>query len=98
MIVNRKACELLGYSSRELCEMHFGNLLANKNKMHVSALSEGQLNSEDGTVIILSGKVVDLCPKSGKNVAVSLWVRQIDHENRCLAVSIISLKSIILDM
>ncbi|ETN66264.1 hypothetical protein AND_001908 [Anopheles darlingi] len=88
LIVNRNACELLGYSSRELCEMEFTSLLFSKNKMHVSALAEGQLNSEDGTVIILSGKVVELCTKYDKNVAVSLWVRQIDTEGqRCLAVA-----------
>ncbi|XP_058829888.1 PAS domain-containing serine/threonine-protein kinase isoform X2 [Topomyia yanbarensis] len=87
LIVNRNACDLLGYNSKELCEMQFANLLPNKNKMHVSALAEGQLNSEDGTVIILSGKVVELCTKSGDNVAVSLWVRQIDNETRCLAVA-----------
>ncbi|XP_050094051.1 uncharacterized protein LOC126576789 [Anopheles aquasalis] len=88
LIVNRNACELLGYNSRELCEMEFTSLLFNKNKMHVSALAEGQLNSEDGTVIILSGKVVELCTKYDKNVAVSLWVRQIDTEGqRCLAVA-----------
>ncbi|XP_058123608.1 PAS domain-containing serine/threonine-protein kinase [Anopheles ziemanni] len=88
LIVNRNACELLGYSSRELCEMQFTTLLLNKNKMHASALAEGQLNSEDGTVIILSGKVVELCTKYDKNVAVSLWVRQIDNEGqRCLAVA-----------
>uniref|UniRef100_A0A182JX14 Protein kinase domain-containing protein n=1 Tax=Anopheles christyi TaxID=43041 RepID=A0A182JX14_9DIPT len=88
LIVNRNACELLGYNSKELCEMEFTGLLLNKNKMHVSALAEGQLNSEDGTVIILSGKVVELCTKYDKNVAVSLWVRQIDTEGqRCLAVA-----------
>ncbi|XP_049289623.1 PAS domain-containing serine/threonine-protein kinase isoform X1 [Anopheles funestus] len=88
LIVNRNACELLGYNSKELCEMEFTSLLLNKNKMHVSALAEGQLNSEDGTVIILSGKVVELCTKHDKNVAVSLWVRQIDTEGqRCLAVA-----------
>ncbi|XP_058066306.1 uncharacterized protein LOC131215929 [Anopheles bellator] len=88
LIVNRNACELLGYSSKELCEMEFTGLLLNKSKMHVSALAEGQLNSEDGTVIILSGKVVELCTKYDKNVAVSLWVRQIDTEGqRCLAVA-----------
>ncbi|XP_055533278.1 serine/threonine-protein kinase pakF isoform X2 [Wyeomyia smithii] len=87
LIVNRNACDLLRYSSKELCEMQFASLLPNKNKMHVSALAEGQLNSEDGTVIILSGKVVELCTKTGEHVAVSLWVRQIDNESRCLAVA-----------
>lgn len=57
LIVNKNACEMLGYSSRELCEIEFSDLLVNKNKSHVSALAEGQLNSEDGTLVLLSGKV-----------------------------------------
>lgn len=57
LIVNKNACEMLGYSSKELCEIEFSDLLVNKNKSHVSALAEGQLNSEDGTLVLLSGKV-----------------------------------------
>lgn len=58
LIVNKNACELLGYQSRELCDsgVKFSNLLACKNKIHVSALAENQFNSEDGTMILLSGK------------------------------------------
>lgn len=58
LIVNNNACQLLGYSSRELCSMQFSDLLTNKNKSHVCALAEGQLNSEDGTMVLLSGKVI----------------------------------------
>ena len=57
LIVNRNACELLGYTSKELCETEFSDLLVNKTNSHVSALAEGQLNSEDGTLVLLSGKV-----------------------------------------
>lgn len=58
LIVNKNACDLLGYSSKELCEIEFSDLLlVNKTKSHVSALAEGQLNSEDGTLVLLSGKV-----------------------------------------
>lgn len=60
LIVNKNACELLGYSSKELCELEFSDLLVNKTKGHVSALAEGQLNSEDGTLVLLSGKVNDM--------------------------------------
>ncbi|XP_055691035.1 PAS domain-containing serine/threonine-protein kinase isoform X2 [Lutzomyia longipalpis] len=87
LIVNNNACILLGFTSRELCEMQFGALLANKNKQHVSALAEGQLNSEDGTMVLLSGKVVEMNTKAGQPIAVSLWIRQIDSEGRCLAVA-----------
>lgn len=89
LIVNNKACELLDYRPNELCEMKFSSLLTNKtNKSYVSALAEGQLNSLDGTMVLLSGKVVEMTSKSGTKVAVSLWIRQIDAENRrCLAVA-----------
>lgn len=59
LIVNNNACELLGFTSKELCAIEFSNLLVvNKTRSHVSALAEGQLNSEDGTIVLLSGKVI----------------------------------------
>lgn len=87
LIVNKNACELLGYTSRELCDSKFSNLLACKNKIHVSALAENQFNSEDGTMILLSGKVVEMIHKNSHRIPVSLWIRQIDNEGRCLAVA-----------
>lgn len=87
LIVNHNACQLLGHTPRELCEMLFSDLLTNKNKTHVSALAEGQLNSEDGTMVLLSGKVVEMNTKYGSKIAVSLWIRQIDADGRCLAVA-----------
>lgn len=90
LIVNRNACDLLGYQSRELCDsgVKFSNLLACKNKIHVSALAENQFNSEDGTMLLLSGKVVEMIHKTGQKIPVSLWIRQIDgHDGRCLAVA-----------
>lgn len=88
LIVNDKACQLLDYRPSELCDMKFSSLLTNKtNKSYVSALAEGQLNSEDGTMVLLSGKVVEMTTKSGLKVAVSLWIRQIDADGRCLAVA-----------
>jgi PAS domain containing serine/threonine kinase len=90
LIVNRNACDLLGYTSKELCDsgIKFSNLLACKNKIHVSALAENQFNSEDGTMILLSGKVVEMIHKNGQKIPVSLWIRQIDNiEGRCLAVA-----------
>lgn len=88
LIVNNNACQLLGFTPRELCEMQFSSLLTNKtNKNYVSALAEGQLNSEDGTMVLLSGKVVEMNTKCATRVAVSLWIRQIDSDGRCLAVA-----------
>lgn len=88
LIVNNKACQLLDYPATELCDMKFSSLLTNKtNKSYASALAEGQLNSEDGTMVLLSGKVVEMASKNGSKVAVSLWIRQIDADGRCLAVA-----------
>lgn len=90
LIVNKNACNLLGYSSREFCEMNvkFSNILACKNKVQVSALAENQFNSEDGTMTMLSGKVVEMIHKNGDKIPVSLWIRHIDgHDGRCLAVA-----------
>lgn len=88
LIVNNKACQLLDYRPSELCDMKFSSLLSNKtNKSYASALAEGQLNSEDGTMVLLSGKVVEMTSKIGTKVAVSLWIRQIDADGRCLAVA-----------
>jgi PAS domain-containing serine/threonine kinase len=54
----------------------------------VSALAENQFNSEDGTMVLLSGKVVEMIHKNGEKLPVSLWIRHIDgHESRCLAVA-----------
>lgn len=88
LIVNNNACQLLGYTPRELCDMQFATLLTNRsNKNYASALAEGQLNSEDGTMVLLSGKVVEMNTKCATKVAVSLWIRQIDADGRCLAVA-----------
>lgn len=68
--------------------MQFSSLLANRdNRSHVSALAEGQLQ-QDGTMVLLSGKVVEMNTKCTKNskVGVSLWIRQIDND-RCLAMA-----------
>lgn len=87
LIVNNNAIQLLGYSSKELCNLQFSSLLTGKHKSHISALAEGQLNSEDGTMVLLSGKVVEMTTKLGTNIAVSLWIRQFDLDGRCLAVA-----------
>lgn len=87
LIVNNKACQLLNYRPSELCEMKFSSLLTNKtNKCYASALSECQFSSE-GSMVVLSGKVIEMITKNGSKVAVSLWVRQIDADGRCLAVA-----------
>ncbi|XP_047029106.1 PAS domain-containing serine/threonine-protein kinase [Helicoverpa zea] len=86
LIVNNKACSLLGYSSGELCGLRFSDLLRNRNCKTFS-LPEDCDTSEDGTVVLLSGKVVELISKDGGSVQVSLWIRQLDNDGPCLVVA-----------
>ncbi|XP_050680592.1 PAS domain-containing serine/threonine-protein kinase [Leptidea sinapis] len=88
LIVNNKACSLLGYSSGELCDLKFSDLLRNRShkafRLHTT---EDGDTSEDGTIVLLSGKVVELLSKDGTLVQVSLWIRQIDSDGPCLIVA-----------
>lgn len=88
LIVNNKACSLLGYSTGELCGLRFSDLLRNRNCKAFS-LHEAQDcdTSEDGTIILLSGKVVELITKDGGSVQVSLWIRQLENDGPCLVVA-----------
>ncbi|PZC85640.1 hypothetical protein B5X24_HaOG215910 [Helicoverpa armigera] len=86
LIVNNKACSLLGYSSGELCGLRFSDLLRNRYCKTFS-LPEDCDTSEDGTVVLLSGKVVELISKDGGSVQVSLWIRQLDNDGPCLVVA-----------
>ncbi|XP_053615608.1 PAS domain-containing serine/threonine-protein kinase [Plodia interpunctella] len=88
LIVNNKACSLLGYSSGELCGLRFSDLLRNRScktfSLHEPEEADG---AEDGTNVLLSGKVVELLAKDGSGVQVSLWIRQLDSDGPCLVVA-----------
>ncbi|CAH2217409.1 jg26472, partial [Pararge aegeria aegeria] len=88
LIVNSKACSLLGYSSGELCDLRFSDLLRKRSSKTFSLheAEDGDI-SEDGTIILLSGKVVELLSKNGGSVQVSLWIRQLDNDGPCLVVA-----------
>lgn len=83
LIVNNKASSLLGYSSSELCGLRFQQLLKEGNPL----LMREEDNNEDGTIVLLSGKVVELISKEGNAVQVSLWIRQLDNDGPCLVVA-----------
>lgn len=59
LIVNNKACSLLGYSSTELCNLRFCDLLRNKTKAFTLNEHQDSEASEDGTIVLLSGKVCE---------------------------------------
>ncbi|CAF4863394.1 unnamed protein product [Pieris macdunnoughi] len=88
LIVNNKACSLLGYSSGELCDLCFSDLLHNRsNQKKFSLHAEDGDTSEDGTAVLLGGKVVELLSKDGTALQVSLWIRQLDADGPCLVVA-----------
>ncbi|XP_022821337.1 PAS domain-containing serine/threonine-protein kinase-like [Spodoptera litura] len=98
LIVNNKACSLLGYSSGDLCGLRFSDLLRNRNCKAFSLHEPEDCDaSEDGTVVLLSGKVVELISKDGGSVQVSLWIRQLDNDGPCLVVAEpVNCKSVVL--
>ncbi|XP_026497091.1 PAS domain-containing serine/threonine-protein kinase isoform X1 [Vanessa tameamea] len=88
LIVNNKACSLLGYSSGELCDLRFTDLLRKRSSKTFKLHDAGDADiSEDGTIILLSGKVVELVSKDGGSIQVSLWIRQLDNDGPCLVVA-----------
>ncbi|KPI91804.1 PAS domain-containing serine/threonine-protein kinase [Papilio xuthus] len=98
LIVNNKACSLLGYSSGELCGLRFSDLIHNRSSktFSLNEQEEGD-TSEDGTVVLLSGKVVELLTKDGTSVQVSLWIRQLDNDGPCLVIAEpVSCKNVVL--
>ncbi|CAH0767461.1 unnamed protein product [Diatraea saccharalis] len=88
LIVNNKACSLLGYSSSELCDLRLSDLLHQRSSRAFNFNeAEDVDSSEDRPVVLLSGKVVELLTKEGSSVQVSLWIRQLDSEGPCLVVA-----------
>ncbi|XP_033251438.1 PAS domain-containing serine/threonine-protein kinase-like [Drosophila miranda] len=87
LIVNNKACHLLGYTSQELRNKSFFDLLNCKTESHISSLAEMQIDVDEGRVLLLSGKVIEMKTKQSTKILVSLWIRQIDNEGRNIAVA-----------
>ncbi|XP_020818197.1 PAS domain-containing serine/threonine-protein kinase [Drosophila serrata] len=86
-IVNNKACQLLGYTSQELRNKGFFDLLNGKTESHISSLAEMQIEGDEGRVVLLSGKVIEMKTKPGSKILVSLWIRQISSDGRHIAVA-----------
>lgn len=89
MIVNSRACSLLGYSSSELCALQLDQLLRTRppGGVPAAAMQEGSLNTDDGTLVLMSGKVVEMLTGNGSLIVVSLWIRQLEPNGPCLAIA-----------
>jgi hypothetical protein len=54
------ACSLLGFTPEEFCQMKLQQLLSGQHKTQLTALSEEQLDTKEGNMVVLSGKVVSM--------------------------------------
>ncbi|XP_026275517.1 PAS domain-containing serine/threonine-protein kinase isoform X1 [Frankliniella occidentalis] len=87
LVVNQMACRLLGFSPDELCGLTLVQLLNRQHAHTPYALSEEHLDTTHGTTLGVSGKVVEMVSKDGGIIPVSLWLRRLQMDDRCLAVA-----------
>ncbi|KAK3926668.1 PAS domain-containing serine/threonine-protein kinase [Frankliniella fusca] len=87
LVVNQMACRLLGFSPDELCGLTLVQLLNRQHAHTPYALSEEHLDTTHGTTLGVSGKVVEMISKDGGIIPVSLWLRRLQMDDRCLAVA-----------
>lgn len=87
LVVNQMACRLLGFSPEELCGLTLVQLLNRQHAHTPYALSEEHIDTTHGTTLGVSGKVVEMISKDGSIIPVSLWLRRLQMDDRCLAVA-----------
>lgn len=87
LVVNQMACRLLGFSPDELCGLTLVQLLNRQHAHTPYALAEEHLDTNHGTTLGVSGKVVEMVSKDGGIIPVSLWLRRLQMDDRCLAVA-----------
>ncbi|XP_075386513.1 PAS domain-containing serine/threonine-protein kinase isoform X1 [Tenrec ecaudatus] len=88
LVANDKACELLGYSSRDLIGQKLTQffLKSDSAEAEAEALSEEQVEA-DGCAAVVFGMVVDVVSRSGSKVPVSVWTKRLRPEQgRCCVV------------
>ncbi|KAJ8389553.1 hypothetical protein AAFF_G00117900 [Aldrovandia affinis] len=84
LVANEQACKLFGYNSNDLVGLKLSDLLKKTNQIMEEALGEEHME-EDGTMVVVSGKVVEAVKKSGAEVPISIWARGLTSEgHRCL--------------
>ncbi|KAJ8357425.1 hypothetical protein SKAU_G00202190 [Synaphobranchus kaupii] len=86
LVANEQACKLFEYNSNDLVGLKLSGLLKKTNQIIEEALGEEHIE-EDGSMTVLSGKVVEAVRKSGTEVPVSVWTRGLTPDGRrCLVV------------
>lgn len=83
--VNNNACSLLNYKPKDFDFKTLFHLMKKVPSNPVSALAEGYFNKETGSMVLLSGKVVDFIKSTGTSISTSLWIRQYNQDGPSFA-------------
>uniref|UniRef100_A0A673SSV2 PAS domain-containing protein n=1 Tax=Suricata suricatta TaxID=37032 RepID=A0A673SSV2_SURSU len=79
LVVNDKACQLLGYSSPDLISQKLTRFFLKPDSDVVKALSEEHVEA-DGHATVVFGTVVDIVSRSGEKIPVSVWMKKVPRE------------------
>ncbi|XP_021379367.1 PAS domain-containing serine/threonine-protein kinase-like isoform X2 [Mizuhopecten yessoensis] len=85
LVANEIACELFGYEREDFIGRQLKDMIKLKPKDQATIM-ETHLDEVTGEVVSLSGKVVDAVDSNGIVLPISLWVRKLGQEPRCLVV------------
>lgn len=86
LVANDNACQLLGYSSRDLIGQKLTRFFLKPDSAVVEALSEEHVEA-DGRAAVAFGTVVDVLSRSGDKTPVSVWMKGVKQEHgRCCVV------------
>ncbi|XP_061097057.1 PAS domain-containing serine/threonine-protein kinase isoform X1 [Conger conger] len=86
LVANDQACKLFECNSNDLVGLKLSGFLKKTSQIMEEALGE-EIIEDDGSMTIVSGKVVEAVRKSGTEVPVSVWTRRLTPEGRrCLVV------------
>ncbi|XP_038605484.1 PAS domain-containing serine/threonine-protein kinase isoform X2 [Tachyglossus aculeatus] len=79
LVVNDKACKLLGCSSHDLIGQKLSMLFTKTNNDVVEAVSEEHMEL-DGHAAVTFGTVVDITGRNNEKIPVSVWMKRIKNE------------------
>ncbi|XP_069106167.1 PAS domain-containing serine/threonine-protein kinase-like [Argopecten irradians] len=85
LVANEIACELFGYEREDFIGRQLKDMIKLKPKEQATIM-ETHLDEVTGEVVSLSGKVVDAVDSNGIVLPISVWVRKLGQEPRCLVV------------
>nr|XP_020143670.1 PAS domain-containing serine/threonine-protein kinase isoform X1 [Microcebus murinus]XP_020143671.1 PAS domain-containing serine/threonine-protein kinase isoform X1 [Microcebus murinus] len=88
LVVNDKACRLLGYSGRSLIGQRLTQFFLKSDSDVVEALSQEHVGA-DGRAAVAFGTVVDIVSRSGEKIPVSVWMKRLRQEHSLCCVVVL---------